>query len=65
MADLHNVDMDENVSDKLDIMGKFAYVYDSSGTPQPRTAFARLNSDGSLDPLTPPLSIYPTAAISM
>lgn len=57
VADLHNVDMDENVSDKLAIMGKFAYVYDSSGTPQSRTAFALLNSDGSLDAYTASFNI--------
>jgi hypothetical protein len=38
-------------------MGKFAYVYDSSGTPQPRTAFALLKSDGSLDAYTPSFQI--------
>ena len=57
VGDLHNVDMNEDVSDKLAIMGKFAYVYDSSGTPQPRTAFALLNSDGSLNTYTASFNI--------
>jgi hypothetical protein len=57
VADLHNTDMNEDVSDKLAIMGKFAYVYDSSGTPRSRTAFALLNSDGSLDTYTPSFQI--------
>jgi hypothetical protein len=37
-------------SGQIDIGGNFATVYDSSHNPQSRNAFARLNSDGTLDP---------------
>ena len=50
VADLHSADMDDNFPGKYTIMGTFANVYDSNRIPQLRSAFARLNSDGTLDP---------------
>ena len=40
---------DNEDSGKIDIGGNFANIADSSHTLQPRPAFARLNSNGSLD----------------
>ncbi len=48
VPDLHNADTD-SLPGKYDIMGIFSNVYTNPSTSYPRSAFTRLNSDGSLD----------------